>query len=283
MSDPNHPADSGQSLRSLFAAQGGVHAVFSGKVADYVASRPDYPAALFDALQAHCGLRPGARVADVGSGTGLLSLGLLRRGWEVVGVEPNAAMRAAAEQILSGHATHRCVDGSAESMPLADASVDLVTAAQAFHWFEVDAARNECLRVLKPGGQVALIWNDRRTEDVLHEALDEVFAAFGGAKRAALLPHEERAEVPRFFGGAPVREWRWPHEHRLGAAELVSLVFSRSYMPARDSPAGREAARLVQRLFERLAQGDAIAVRYTTVAMVGRPAPSAVSSKQPLP
>ncbi len=183
-------------------------------------------------------------------------------------------MRAAAERILAGHPAHRCVNGSAESMPLADASIDLVTAAQAFHWFEVDAARDECLRVLEPGGEVALIWNDRRAGDVLHEALDEVFAAFGGAKRAALLPHEERADVPRFFGGALVHERRWPHEHRLDAMGLISLVFSRSYMPARDSAQGREAARLVQRLFERLAQGDSIAVRYTTVAMIGRPAAS---------
>jgi SAM-dependent methyltransferase len=268
------PADTGHALHALFAAQGGVHAAFSGKVADYVASRPDYPAALFDALAAHCGLQTGARIADVGSGTGLLSLGLLQRGWQVVGVEPNAAMRAAAQEILSEHVSHRCVDGSAEAIPLTDASVELVTAAQAFHWFEVDAARNECLRVLKPDGQVALIWNDRRADDVLHVALDEVFAAFGGAKRAALLPHEERADVPRFFGGAPVREWRWPHEHRLGAAGLASLVFSRSYMPARESVQGREAARLVQHLFERLAQGDSIAVRYTTVAMIGRPVAS---------
>jgi SAM-dependent methyltransferase len=277
------PADTGHALHALFAAQGGVHAAFSDKVADYVASRPDYPAALFDALAAHCGLQTGARIADVGSGTGLLSLGLLQRGWQVVGVEPNGEMRAAAEKILDGHAAHRCVDGSAEAMPLAAASVDLVTAAQAFHWFQVDAARSECLRVLKPGGQVALIWNDRRADDPLHEALDEVFAAFGGAKRAALLPHEERADVPRFFGGAPLRERRWPHEHRLSAAGLVCLVFSRSYMPARDSAQGFEAARLVQRVFDRLAQGDSIAVRYTTVAMIGRPAPGPATSESAAP
>jgi SAM-dependent methyltransferase len=247
-----------EGLHTLYAEGGGVHAVFSGKVADYVVSRPDYPVALFDALQAHCDLAPGARIADVGSGTGLLSQGLLQRGWWVIGVEPNAPMRAAAERFFAGDARYRSVDGSAETMPLEDSSVDLVTAAQAFHWFDVDKACSECLRVLKPQGQVALIWNDRLRDDALHNGLDQIFAEFGGAKRSAMAAQDDRADVPRFFEPATPQRWTWPHEHRLDAAGLASLAFSRSYMPARASDAGRAA---VQR----------IAVRYTTLAIVGRP------------
>ncbi len=258
-------------LRSLYAADGGAHAVFSGKVADYVASRPDYPSALFDTLQAHCGLSPGALIADVGAGTGLLSQGLLRCGWRVVGVEPNAPMRAAAEHFCAGHAGYRSVDGSAEAMPLEDSSVDLVTAAQAFHWFDVDAARSECLRVLKPHGQVALVWNDRRRGDALHDALDEIFGEFGGAKRAAMVAQDDRADVPRFFGSTVPQQWTCPHEHRLDVAGLMSLAFSRSYMPARNSETGRAAAQRLNRLFDGLAVGGGIAVRYTTLAIVGRP------------
>jgi SAM-dependent methyltransferase len=264
--------DAGAQLRSLYAPDGGVRAIFSDKVADYVASRPDYPEALFDALRDHAGLQPGSVVADVGAGTGLLTQSLLRCGATVVAVEPNPAMRAAADQRLGGHAAYRSIDGSAEAMPLEAGSVDLITAAQAFHWFDVDAARAECLRVLTLTGQVALIWNDRRRGDPLHAALDDVFATFGGDRRAAMVAHEDRAGVPQFFGAARALELSWPHEHRLDAVGLASLVFSRSYMPARDSAEGRGAERLVAAMFDRFAVAGTVGVRYTTVAIVGRPA-----------
>ena len=263
--------DHGAELRALYAPQGGVRAIFSAKVNDYVASRPDYPAALFNSLRESAALQAASVVADVGAGTGLLTLGLLQRGWSVVAVEPNPAMRAAADRWLGDMPGYRSAEGSAEHLPLADCSVDLSTAAQAFHWFEVDAARSECLRVLRPRGQVALIWNDRRSEDRLHAALDSLFDQFGGTKRTALLAHEDRSEVPRFFGSTPVREFAWPHQHHLSAAALVSLVFSRSYMPARDSATGQAVEDSLRGVFERFAIDGKVAVQYTTVAMVGRP------------
>ncbi len=265
------PTDQGAELRALYAPQGGVRAIFSAKVNDYVASRPDYPAALFDTLREHAALQAGSLVADVGAGTGLLTHGLLQRGCRVIAVEPNPAMRAAADHWLGAMPGYRSAEGSAEHLPLADRSVDLITAAQAFHWFEVDAARTECLRVLRQDGQVALIWNDRRGNDPLHGALDVVFNQFGGTKRAALVAHEERLQVPRFFGSTTAREFTCPHEHQLDAAALASLVFSRSYMPARASEAGLAVEDSLRGVFERFAVDGSVAVRYTTVAMVGRP------------
>jgi SAM-dependent methyltransferase len=156
-------------------------------------------------------------------------------------------------------------------MALDSGSVDLITAAQAFHWFDIARARTEFLRVLKPTGQVALVWNDRVLHDPLHLALDEVFARFGGVKRGALLAHEERMEVPAFFGSATSVEHGWPHVHHLDAQGLRSLVFSRSYMPAQGSEAARQATVLVDALFERFAVGAQVAVPYTTLAIVGRP------------
>ena len=264
--------DTGARLRALYAVDGGPQAAFSTKVADYDASRPDYPAALFATLAAEASLAAGATVADVGAGTGLLTHGLLQRGWQVIAVEPNREMRLAADRRLGPTAGYRSVDGSAEAMPLASSSADLITAAQAFHWFDIERARTEFLRVLKPAGPVALIWNDRVPEDPLNEALDAMSERFGGARRQALVAHAEGRNVARFFGMGTVRQFLWPHAHRLDEARFLALVFSRSYIPARDTPAGREVAGLVQEIFRRFASDDAVEVRYRTVAVLGRPA-----------
>lgn len=264
----------GAQLRSLYELQGGTGQIFSSKVSDYVASRPNYPAALLPALRAECHLQAGAFVADIGAGTGLLTQDLLQQGYAVTAVEPNDSMRAAADQALGHFPDYRSTGGTAEHIPLPDACADLITAAQAFHWFDIEVARTEFLRVLKPTGQVALIWNDRQPHDQLHVALDHIFARYGGTKRGAMLAHDERSEVPAFFGANTPLELTWPHEHRLREAALLSLVFSRSYMPARDSELGQQACQQVTALFHKLATGGFIAVRYNTVAIIGRPSNS---------
>src|SRR5947209_19315196 len=109
---------------------------FGDRVADYVATRPGYPPAVLDILRTEAGLTPAVVVADVGSGTGLSSAMFLRNGNTVYGVEPNPEMRAAGEQLLARHRNFRSVAGTAEATTLPDASVDLVVAGQAFHWFD---------------------------------------------------------------------------------------------------------------------------------------------------
>ena len=263
--------DTGSQLRSLYEPEGGASAVFSAKVADYSASRPDYPAPLFETLSGACELSADAVIADIGAGTGLLTQGLLQKGYQVIAVEPNAAMRKACDRLLGKFSGYRSIEGSAESIPLEASSVDLITAAQAFHWFEIEKARTECLRVLRPKGKVALIWNDRVFEDPLHVELDAIFAEFGGAKRAALVAHAKSTDVLRFFGLTVPMEFSWPHEHLLVEEGLASLVFSRSYMPERNSAAGRDVRLRVHEVFSRFTKAGVLAVRYRTVARVGRP------------
>lgn len=269
---PPLPQDPGSGLGHLFASQGGVARVFSTKALDYRAARPDYPAALFDALRTCCPATPGTAVADVGAGTGLLTQGLLACGYAVLAVEPSEAMRAAADARLGTQAHYRSVPGTAEALPVADASLDLITAAQAFHWFDAPLARAEFLRALRPQGLVALIWNERVAADPLHLALDGVLSHFGGTRRKALAAHEDHDRALAFFGAAPPTPLRWPHTQALDRAGLLSLVFSRSYMPERESPEGQTAAAQLGRIFERLNENGVLQVRYTTVALIGRPA-----------
>jgi len=138
---------------------------FSNRVADYTRYRPSYPPALLDLLAKECGLRPDHVIADIGSGTGLLSKLFLDHGNRVCGVEPNAAMRAGGEDFLRGNPNFTSVNGSAEETTLDPASVDFLTAGQAFHWFNVTAAGQEFRRILKPDGWVIVIWQDRRMEE----------------------------------------------------------------------------------------------------------------------
>jgi len=245
--------------------------IFTTKAADYIASRPDYPDALFDALHLHCGLVPGETIVDIGAGTGPLTAGFLARGHRVIAIEPNTAMRSACDKSLERFVGYQSLSGTAESLPLPDGSVDLITAAQAFHWFDAHHARTEALRVLRPTGNVALIWNDRAEDDPLQIALNAVFAQYGEAKRHALVAHEDRADVPKFFGATHPLEITFDHEHRLDESGLQSLVFSRSYMPARDTFAGMAVTQQIREIFHRFASGEIVTIRYTTLAILGRP------------
>src|SRR5258706_9853328 len=137
---------------------------FSDRVQDYVRWRPGYPPAVLEALRSDLGLRPAHVVADIGSGTGLLSRLLVENGNVVYGVEPNRAMAAVAEADLGPSRRFHSVDGRAEATGLGAGSVDLVTAGQAFHWFKVPESRAEFLRILRPGGGVALVWNLPRVD-----------------------------------------------------------------------------------------------------------------------
>ena len=130
---------------------------FTERVADYASSRPGYPDALYDALWEKAGLGPGSEMADLGSGTGISAEPLLERGAVVFCVEPNDAMRQAAETALAGYPKFQSVAGTAERTGLAGHSVDFVMAAQAFHWFDQGAVRLECARILRPGGSAAII------------------------------------------------------------------------------------------------------------------------------
>src|SRR2546428_11056184 len=135
---------------------------FSSRVEDYARYRPGYPPEVIQLLKTECGLSAESVVADVASGTGIFTRMLLGNHCRVFGIEPNAEMRRAAEEFLAGYASFTTLNGTAESTILPDHSVDIITAAQAAHWFDPGKARQEFGRILKPGGWTVLMWNDRR-------------------------------------------------------------------------------------------------------------------------
>lgn len=202
---------------------------FSSRADDYARFRPSYPEEMFDFLFREGVLASGMRVADVGSGTGIFSKRLLNRGLEVFAVEPNAEMRRYAEQEL-----HRCqrfhsLNATSERTSLPDDSVDAITAAQAFHWFEPAATGKEFRRILRPGGFVVLVWNTRLLEE---SDLPKEYEALVAKYRSGYSEVEDRQSKPEQFliGGKLVK---FRNEQSLDLDGLVGRVCSASYMPHR--------------------------------------------------
>ena len=140
---------------------------FTNKVADYVKYRPSYPQAFIEYLVKDVGINKNSAVADVGAGTGLLTKLLAGKVKNVYAVEPNARMRAACEEYCKGLENFTAVDGSAEDTNLPNKSMDFITVAQAFHWFDREKTKIEFQRILKPQGRVVLVWNSRNPESAV--------------------------------------------------------------------------------------------------------------------
>jgi SAM-dependent methyltransferase len=245
---------------------------FDDRVDDYVRHRPGYPPALLDCLRRECGLAPGYVVADVGSGTGKLTELLLAAGARVLAVEPNAGMREAAERLLGAIPGFRSVDGTAEASGLEPGSVDLVTAAQAFHWFDQAAARVEFARILKPGGSVALVWNERDDDasEFLRDyerCLRDFSVDYGAAdhRRTA-----SRERIAAFFAPAGFREAEFPNAQDLDLDGLRGRYLSCSYALPRGHERFDEVMAALSEIFARYQRDGRVCIEYRTRIYHGR-------------
>jgi SAM-dependent methyltransferase len=238
---------------------------FSDRVADYIKYRPGYPASVFDTLVAEGCLTSQSVVADLGSGTGILSAEFLVRGNIVFGVEPNAAMREAAESLLGSNANFRSVDGSAEMTTLPDASVDLIVAGQAFHWFDIANTRTECLRIIRPGGVAALLWNDREIDSTPFLAAYEQLLLDKGTDYAAVDHKNVTTEqLAAFFGNERFQVRAFPNEQQFDWDGLYGRAMSSSYVPQEGDARHPVFTRGLKILFEQHAEDGHVTVRYQT-------------------
>jgi SAM-dependent methyltransferase len=244
---------------------------FSDRVQDYVRWRPGYPPEVLEALRTDLGLQPAHVVADVGSGTGLLSRLFVENGNVVYGVEPNREMAAVAEADLGGTGRFHSVDGRAEATSLRDRSVDLVTAGQAFHWFKVPESRAEFLRILRPGGAVALVWNLRRLDSTPFLRDYEAFLHRWSNDYEEVSAQYAREESLRgLFGETGWTERRFDSAQHFDFAGLRGRLLSSSYTPKEGDP--RRAAMLaaLPAVFEAHAREGRVAFEYDTRVFMGR-------------
>lgn len=240
---------------------------FSDRVADYVKYRPTYPVAAAEAVLAGLGPPERPTVADVGAGTGIFARVLASTGARVIGIEPNAEMRVAAEGDGANAGLRlEWRGGTAERTGLEDGSVDVVACAQSFHWFRADEALAEFARVLRPAGRAALVWNDRDARDALSagysrlidEASDGHAAANDHTRPAALF------ESTLFAGS---RELTFGHAQSLDLEGLIGRATSASYIPKHGPKLDALKVGLTS-LFDRHQQGGRVEMVYVTRVFV---------------
>lgn len=238
---------------------------FSSRAEAYTRGRPGYPREMLTLLERECGLTPAWRVADIGSGTGLLARLFLGFGCEVFGVEPNLEMRQAGERELKGEARFHSVEGRAEATGLPDGAFDLVTAGQAFHWFEPEGARAEFGRILRAKGWVVLAWNERLPTPGFMADYEAVQKRFGGER-----PHPGATEFDGFFGHG---EWHMTpirNAQVLDEETLLQRMESCSWAPKVGTDRHEEMVAELRRLFRVYVRDGHIVMEYETRVYCGR-------------
>jgi SAM-dependent methyltransferase len=241
---------------------------FSDRVEDYVKYRPHYPVAVLTYLQATYSFSSSWVVADIGSGTGISTELFLDYENRVYAVEPNLEMRSKAEELLSGHAAFVSVDGTAEATGLADSSVDLIVAGQAFHWFDPVGTRAEFVRIARPGAVVALIWNERLILSAFEREYEELILEYAGDYKTINHKNITDKQIGDFFRPQVFQLRIFENEQLFDFDGLKGRLLSSSYIPKEGQgyDAMMEALAL---LFERHAAGGQVRVGYETKLYTG--------------
>lgn len=236
---------------------------FTDRVENYVRYRPGYPTEVLDILRDETGLSPASVVADVGSGTGKSSELFLGNGNPVLGVEPNASMREAAERLLAEYSKFRSVTGTAEATTLAAASVDYVVAGQAFHWFNRPRAQAEFARILRPRGWVVLMWYTRRLDatpflreyEVLH-------TQYGVDYRQVQHTNITPDVLGAWFAGGRYQARKLDYEQRFDFEGLRGRLLSSSFMPTESHPDYEPMLVRLRELFDAHQQAGQVRIEY---------------------
>ncbi|MEK5257461.1 class I SAM-dependent methyltransferase [Paenibacillus sp. FSL F4-0125] len=238
---------------------------FSNRVDSYVKYRPSYPRETIDYLYNTIGLKPNCDIADIGAGTGIFSALLLERGSRVTAVEPNPEMRTAAEEKFAKDNHFHALPGSAEKTELPDQSVDFIVCAQAFHWFDRDAAQLEFKRILKPGGKAVLIWNSRRTYGTpFLEQYEQLVQAFGTDYTQVNHKNITPEILSSFFKTGQMQVAHFSNQQVFDFEGLSGRARSSSYIPAPGDPRYENMMTELRSLFERNKQDDKVFFEYET-------------------
>ena len=240
--------------------------LFQSKAQSYVNYRPAYPSAVVDLV---CSLTPTPIVADIGSGTGKFSALCVDRVKRLYAVEPNAQMRQAAEELLSGKVNYNAIAAVAEQTTLEDASVDIIIAAESYHWFDNDATKAEFRRILRPGGYVFLLWN-RFGGDPFDDEKEQIRTIYRQKRgvQASGLSYEERAE--NLFGKGGFQKIEFDNSILQSRDEFCGGMASTSYAPEKGSEDYEKFQKKTRAVFDKYASNGILKTTVATVCFWGQ-------------
>jgi len=238
---------------------------FSSRVENYIKYRPSYPLEIIEFLKGKKVLVEDTVIADIGSGTGILARVFLDKGNQVYGVEPNKDMREAAEKTLQGYTNFTSLEGAAESTGLEENCADLITAGQAFHWFDVEESKREFKRILKPNGNVALIWNNRGKAGAGFNSSYENFILKYGIDYKEVRKNERNVDI--FFN---YQKESFYNFQDLDFTSFRGRVLSSSYIPLVDNPIFPKMILELEGLFNQHQRDGIIRIEYDTEIYLGK-------------
>lgn len=243
---------------------------FSNRVEDYVKYRPDYPTEIVNFLHDTYGLTQDKLIADIGAGTGISTALFLNKGYRVIAVEPNDEMRAKSVELLGTFHGFMAHNGTAEHTGLTDSSIDAIIAGQAFHWFDTVLTRAEFKRILKPGGLVALIWNERKTGSDFEKEYDELIIKH--AHDYVKVDHRniDTERIAAFFNPEPIHLEIFENKQVFDFEGLKGRLMSSSYMPTPDDEGFDAMIDDLQSLFNKFQQDGVITINYDTKVYSGK-------------
>ncbi len=244
---------------------------FHGKASVYSRFRPNYPQTMIHDLIRHNKLEESSLVADIGAGTGILTGQLLQAGLRVAAIEPNDDMRRIAEAAFSANPHFTAIAASAEQTSLGSGSVDFITVAQAFHWFNPEYFRNEARRILKPGGNVALIWNSRLPDAALIRESETIcrqfcpdFRGFSGGTGS------DPAVFHSFFKNGQYRLHVYDHPLAYNREQFIGRHLSASYAPRAADGNYRPFVKALTQLFDKYEQNGRVIFPNVTRCYCGK-------------
>ena len=237
---------------------------FSNRVQDYVKYRPHYPKQLIQRLQKDYGITTKDRVVDIGSGTGISCLPFLENGNTVLGVEPNTEMRLASETFLESYPNFQSINGTAEQTGLADNSVDIIFAAQAFHWFDRELAKQEFFRILKPDGHIFLIWNQRIHSSPFLQGYEQLLKDHIAEYAQIMHRSIPEDEIRDFLSPKPIGVFRLYNFQEFDWTGFKGRVLSSSYVP-KEGDIHDIIMQGIEQLFEQYAENNKVKFEYDTM------------------
>lgn len=246
--------------------------IFDDVASIYEKYRPSYPEEYLNYLISKCNLNKNSVVADIGAGTGIFTKQLLDKNLKVIAVEPNDKMRKVLEEKLNGNKNFTSINGTDKNTNLKENSIDLITVAQAFHWFDIQSFRKECKRILKPNGKICIIWNKLDTNDTIVKEEKNIDYTYTNQFKEInnILQDEKREQLIKEFFSNGTYECKITENNQIYNKEtFIGVNLSKSYSLRKEDKNYNEYIKAFKDLFDKYSKNGNLTIKNNTFAYLG--------------